>query len=145
MADRPRKIAAATRWILGFAIGALFLYAGAIKAADPARFSADITNYRLMPQLMAAAVALYLPWLEIVCGMGLIFQKLYRGALLILSGLCVVFLLALISALARGLDISCGCFGHSHPHPVGAAILLDIALLGILVALLCLERASTRV
>jgi hypothetical protein len=38
---------------------------------------------------------------------------LYRGGLLILTALISIFIIASIVAKARGLDITCGCFGHA--------------------------------
>jgi putative oxidoreductase len=133
-----KKIAFIQR-LAGMAIGAVFICAGALKAFDPAQFAGDIANYRLLAHTAGAALALYLPWLEIVCGAALIFKKSYRGALLILTALCLVFLAALVSAKARGLDISCGCFGHAHPHPLALSLLLDSALLATLILLLVAE------
>ena len=97
-----------TRMILG----GLFVYAGVQKALDPFHFSVDIQNYRLIPIDGASALALYLPWLEIVCGSALIFRRWQRGALLVLTVLMGVFIFALGQAWARGLDVTCGCFGH---------------------------------
>jgi hypothetical protein len=57
-----------------------------------------------------------LPWLEIFCALALVFRFLYRGALAILSASIVVFTLATIAAKVRGLDITCGCFGHASQH-----------------------------
>jgi hypothetical protein len=69
---------------------------------------------------------------------------MYRGAVLILTGLTIVFIVASIAAKARGLDISCGCFGHaSQGWSFGSHMALDFALLGILVALL-LRSMRTR-
>jgi uncharacterized membrane protein YphA (DoxX/SURF4 family) len=48
--------------------------------------------------------------MELICGMCLVFGMLHRGAGLLLFGLLVVFTVAVVSALVRGLDISCGCF-----------------------------------
>lgn len=121
---------------LGIAVGAVFIYAGAVKALDPGQFAADIGNYRLLPHPAAVALALYLPWLEVVCGSALVFKKMHRGALPVLVALCVVFIGALLSAKARGLDIACGCFGNAHPHPPGMSLLLDAILLAALIFLL---------
>jgi len=93
------------------ALGGVFLYAGGLKALDPASFALSIDNYRLLPYPVAAAMAVYLPWLEIVCGLGVLWPKTSRGALAVLLGLCLVFSGAIASAWIRGLDISCGCFG----------------------------------
>ena len=126
--------------ILDVIIGGLFVYAGAIKALEPVRFATDIDNYKILPWTIAAGIAFYLPWLEILCGLAVILRKFYRGGLLILLVAVLVFLGATIAAKARGLDISCGCFGHASQHwsfPQHLAVDL-----GILVGLLCLWFAS---
>ena len=64
----------------------------------------------------SVALAFYLPWLEIFCAVGLVFRFLYHGALSILTASIVVFTLATIAAKVRGLDITCGCFGHASQH-----------------------------
>src|SRR5207237_8664432 len=81
-----------------------------------AEFAHDINNFRILPWIASVTLAFYLPWLEIFCGLGLVFRVLYRGALAILSALIVVFTLATIAAKVRGLDITCGCFGHASQH-----------------------------
>ena len=83
---------------------------------DPVQFASDIDNYKLLPWPVSVALAFYLPWLEIFCALGLVFRFLYRGALSILSASIVVFTLATIAAKVRGLDITCGCFGHASQH-----------------------------
>ena len=102
--------------IFNFALAGIFIYAGALKAFDPLQFASDIDNYKLLPWPVSVALAFYLPWLEIFCALGLVFRFFYRGALSILSASIVVFTLATIAAKARGLDITCGCFGHASQH-----------------------------
>src|SRR6478672_3552926 len=87
--------------IVDFAVGGIFIYAGALKAIDPVQFANDIDNYKLLPWPVSVALAFYLPWLEILCALGLVFRFLYRGALSILSASIVVFTLA---TKVRGLD-----------------------------------------
>ena len=101
---------------LGVIVGGIFIYAGAIKAIDPVQFANDIDNYKALPWFISVRLALYLPWLEILCGLALVFRFFYRGGLSILSMLTLVFLGATVAAKARGLDISCGCFGHASQH-----------------------------
>ena len=127
--------------IMAAAVGAIFVYAGVLKALDPGRFAGDIANFKLLPWHATVLLALYLPWLEIICGVALIFRRLYSGALIILGLLCLVFLGALGSAKARGLDISCGCFGRALTHSIAVSIVID---LGILAALLFLFRDEIR-
>src|SRR5688500_5040392 len=99
-------------WTLLLAIGGVFCYAGVVKAIDPARFAQDIDVYQILPYRGAVALALYLPYLEILCGVGVITGWLRRGATAMLATLVALFIAAAASAWARGLDVSCGCFGQ---------------------------------
>jgi putative oxidoreductase len=128
--------------ILDFVLAGIFIYAGVLKAFDPVQFASDIDNYKILPWPVSVALAFYLPWLEIFCALGLVFRFLYRGALSILSASIVVFTLATIAANVRGLDITCGCFGHASQHWSFPAHLATN--LAILVALLALFFAHAR-
>jgi putative oxidoreductase len=122
--------------IVDLIIGGIFIYAGAIKILDPVQFANDIDNYKILPWTVAAGLGFYLPWLEIFCGLALILRRLYLGGLSILTALVAIFLVATIAAKVRGLDITCGCFGHASQNwnfPTHLA--LDLAILGALLAL----------
>lgn len=126
--------------ILGVIVGATFVYAGVVKAIDPIQFGLDIDNFKILPWFASVRLAFYLPWLEIFCGLALIFRFLYRGGLSVLTLLVVVFVGATVAAKARGLDITCGCFGHASQRwsfPQHMAI--DLAILIALIALLWSE------
>ena len=116
--------------VLAIIIGALFVYAGAVKVWDPVGFAGDIENYKVLPWPIGVRLAFYLPWLEILCGLALITRRLYWGGWFILTVLMAVFIIATIAAKARGLDISCGCFGHASKYFSFAwHLVLDFALL----------------
>ena len=122
--------------ILDFVLAGIFIYAGALKAFDPVQFASDIDNYKILPWPVSVALAFYLPWLEIFCALGLVFRFLYRGALSILSASIVVFTLATIAAKVRGLDITCGCFGHASQHwSFPAHLATNLTILAALLAL----------
>ena len=122
--------------IVGFIVAGIFIYAGAIKALDPVQFASDIDNYKILPWPISVALAFYLPWLEILCGLALVVRLFYRGALSILSALIVVFTLATIAAKVRGLDITCGCFGHASQNwSFPAHLATNLAILAGLLAL----------
>ena len=87
-----------------------------LSLASPAEFANGIDNFKILPWPVSVALAFYLPWLEIFCALGLVFRFLYRGALTLLIMLMVVFTLAITAAKVRGLDITCGCFGHASQH-----------------------------
>ena len=130
---------------LAIILGLLFIYAGAVKVLEPVRFAGDIENYHLLPWPVGVRLAFYLPWLEILCGLALIFRRLYSGALVLVLVLMLVFLGATISAKARGLDISCGCFGHvSDQLSFAWHLVLDFAILAGLGALLLRSRVLVR-
>jgi len=122
--------------IVATLIGLLFLYAGCMKLLDPAAFAVDILNYRILPWTGAVLLALYLPWLEVLCGAALIFRRAYRGALHITAFLFALFLAAYGSTRPRGLDIDCGCFGHGMHRGYWSTLAVDVLLLAILVWLI---------
>jgi uncharacterized membrane protein YphA (DoxX/SURF4 family) len=123
-------------------IGGAFMYAGGLKALDPAQFAADVDNFRLLPYPLACVVGVYLPWVEILGGAALALGIYRAGATLLLGGLLVIFLTALVSAWARGLDIACGCFGNASPKSeLWQSISMDLAML----AILCVVSIRTRV
>ena len=128
--------------IVDLIVGGIFIYAGVLKVLDPIQFANDIDNYKSVPWFVSARLAFYLPWLEILCGLALSFRFLYRGGLSILTALIVVFIGATVAAKLRGLDITCGCFGHASQHwSFPQHMTID---LGILIALMALLFANTR-
>jgi putative oxidoreductase len=131
--------------ILDFVIAGIFIYAGVLKMLDPVQLAHDIDHYRILPWSIGVGLAFYLPWLEIFCALALIFRLFYRGALSILTALVLVFLAATIGAKARGLDITCGCFGHASQNwsfPTHMA--LDLGILAALAALCYSSVARAR-
>jgi len=92
-------------------VGGVFIYAGYVKIIDPSGFAKNVFQYQLLPNnLLVNLSALFLPWLEVVCGAALILApRLRRGASIWILGLLAVFTITVIISLARGLDISCGC------------------------------------
>jgi putative oxidoreductase len=134
------------RWLLWFLRGAmaiLFVYAGIIKVVDPASLLGDIEGYRLLPYSWAWVMAFYLPWLEILAGLALLWPRWSRSAALLLSALMGVFLVALVSAWWRGLDIHCGCFGKSaESNRYIWWVTRDLILLTGLLVVVCMSAKS---
>ena len=116
-------------WILRIIIAGLFIYAGILKIINPAEFYRDILNYQILPDTLVFATAYFLPPFEIVLGIGLLTKTFFKSALWGISTILVVFIIALLSTIARGLDISCGCFSSSNPSTAFSAILKDIVML----------------
>ena len=131
--------------IVNFIVGGVFVYAGALKALDPIGFASDIDNYKILPWTISVGLAFYLPWLEILCGLALIARRLYLGGLSILTALVSIFMIATIAAKIRGLDITCGCFGHASKNwNFSGHLALDLALLAGLLGLYVKSASGNR-
>ena len=61
-------------------LGAIFLVAALPKIADPPSFAHMIYNYRLVPGALVNAMALVMPWVEILAGLALILGVWRREA-----------------------------------------------------------------
>ncbi len=96
--------------ILRVALAGIFIYASWEKILKPDDFARIINGYRILPQPMVSLVAICLPWTELIAGVVLLVGIWPRAIGLLFSGLTAVFILGLVQALARGIDIQCGCF-----------------------------------
>jgi uncharacterized membrane protein YphA (DoxX/SURF4 family) len=106
-------------------IGAVFVWAALPKVTDPASFATSVHNFRMIPVPFENLVALTLPWIELVVGLALILGIEPRAGGLVAATLMVVFTIAVATALARGLDIECGCFGTEDGARVGMEKLFE--------------------
>ena len=95
---------------LRIAVGALFVLASIDKLHHPEDFYEIIMGYRIVPWSIALIMAIWLPWLELCVGTILILGIWPRAAALLLAALTFMFIVAIVSALARGIDLTCGCF-----------------------------------
>jgi putative oxidoreductase len=92
------------------ALGAIFLVAALPKIADPPSFAHMIYNYRLVPGALVNAMALVMPWVELLAGLALILGVWRKESAIVCGLLILVFLVAIGVNLARGHAVDCGCF-----------------------------------
>ncbi len=105
--EADTKVACGLRWLLGV----LLLWAAVSKLANPTEFLGAIYAYQLpLPRTLLQAAAVVLPWVELLCGLLLLAGYWRQTALLTVTGLMVLFVIATGQAWGRGLDIACGCF-----------------------------------
>jgi len=104
------KILSAIAILIRLLLGFLFLYSALDKILDPAKFAEVIYNYRLLPVELLNICAMIVPWIEITIGITLLLGVWLTASALLLSGLTIVFIGLLLSAIVRGLNIECGCF-----------------------------------
>jgi len=96
--------------VLRVALAGIFIYASWEKILKPDDFTSIINGYLILPQPMAPLVAIWLPWTELLAGLALLVGIWPRAVGLLLSFLTFVFIAGLVQAMARGIDIQCGCF-----------------------------------
>jgi len=113
-------------------LGAVFIYAGSIKLMEPQVFAVLIEAYGVLPVSLLIPVAITLPALEVVAGIGLLFD--IEGSLSIIAGLLVTFIVILAYGVDMGLDIDCGCFGPEDPeaeafHGLRGTLYRDLVML----------------
>ena len=117
-------------FLVRWGIGLLFLYAGAVKIADPSGFARAVEAYRILPSGLIPPFSHLLPWVEVLVGAALLSGLLLRGAALLSSSLFLLFAVAIGVNLVRGAEISCGCFTTSpHGEELSLVLLLrDVVL-----------------
>jgi uncharacterized membrane protein YphA (DoxX/SURF4 family) len=120
-------------WAARLLLSGLFLWAASGKIIDPQAFARALWNYRLLPEPLVPAVAAGLPLLEALAALALLAPPLQKGASLVLAGLLVVFSFGLASALLRGLDVDCGCFGEGSSHVSPLLLVRNVLLLSLAV------------
>jgi uncharacterized membrane protein YphA (DoxX/SURF4 family) len=105
----------AARWlllVLRIALGLMFVYAAWAKLREPwALFAITIDGYQVLPSWAVEIMARGLPWFELLLGILLIAGIWRRASATAASLLLAVFLGLMVRALAKGLQIECGCFG----------------------------------
>jgi uncharacterized membrane protein YphA (DoxX/SURF4 family) len=111
-----------------------------LKVPDPAAAVRAVRAYRLLAEPLVAPVAFGLPVIEIAVGLALLAGVFVRTAAIASAVLLVVFIAAVGSAWARGLQIDCGCFGNGGQVAAGETaypleVLRDAGLLIVALAL----------
>jgi len=96
--------------VLRLGLGVIFVGASYYKIVSPGAFAHQIYNYKILPSWAINPLALSLPWVQLLCGLSLIFNRFTMAGSCLITLMLSVFQAAMASALIRGLNISCGCF-----------------------------------
>ena len=110
-------------------LGAVLLYAAALKWRAPHAFAEDVANYRLLPAALVPTFSAITLGVETV--LGLLLLCVFTGALALeaamgAAALFAVFTAAVASALLRDLKIECGCFGAGSSPATTWTLLRDV-------------------
>ncbi|RLE22391.1 MAG: DoxX family protein [Acidobacteria bacterium] len=133
-------LAVPARWYLAV----VFVGACLHKIADPRSFALDIATYDILPLALINLIAITLPWIELGTGGMLFAGWRVRTASFLVAVMMAVFMLALLIALTRGLDMSCGCFasqGAEEEDPISSlTVLRDLVWFGLALFVFAFDR-----
>ncbi|WP_433657652.1 MauE/DoxX family redox-associated membrane protein [Nocardia sp. CA-128927] len=93
-------------------VGGLFIAAGFAKLSATTRWRQDwLASYELVPGVLIGPIAWAVPIVEAIVGICLVLGAFGRVSVLAAAAILVAVTVAVISALMRRLQVSCGCFG----------------------------------
>jgi putative oxidoreductase len=124
-------------------LGTIFLLACWHKIAEPGAFAIDIATYQILPLALVNPMAIVLPWAELAAGAMLLVGFRTRAAALLVAGMMAMFSVAIGVAVAKGLDMSCGCFASqgAAEDPISwRTIARDVGWLVLALYVLLLDR-----
>lgn len=111
-------------------IGGVLLASGTSHLLNPYQFLENVLSYELLAVGAAKTVAVVLPTTEFATGLLLVCRVGQPTAALSSLVLSLTFVVAQVTALFRGLEIDCGCFGSLAAQPIGPrSVMLAIAML----------------
>lgn len=121
--------ARAAALILRVILGLIFVYAAWVKLREPwAMFAIAIDSYQVLPAWAVELVARVLPWFELLLGV-LLIAGIWRGVSAAAASLLLaIFFGLMVRAMAKGMQIDCGCFGPGE-RLSWVTLLRDAALL----------------
>jgi len=91
-------------------IADIFVYSGTEKFLNIHAFAQSVSNYRILPESLNIYFAVFISVAEIVLGLLFLLGVYVRETGILLIFLNLVFIFAMATAMARGIDTSCGCF-----------------------------------
>lgn len=126
-------------------IALLFIITGAGKIADPQQFSMAILKYRIFDLFFANIIAIYIPWFELVVGVLLLFGSYIKENIIFIDLMLIFFNVLIITAIIRGLNIDCGCYGAAGAMQVGFTKLAEnFGLIALSLVLLFAPKFNTK-
>ncbi len=96
-----------------FYLAVVFIAAAWPKIVSPYDFALSVATYQIIPLALVNFFSIVIPWMEMIAGILLLIGFWTKPSTVIILSLLVLFTVALSIALAKGLDINCGCFAST--------------------------------
>lgn len=118
--------------VFRFILAAFFLVSSYGKLVDIERYSVDaVYNFGILPMVLARPFGLVMPFIELLCGLGLFFGVLTRLSSLGIALMSLSFFIAKAIVLSQGRSIECGCFGAVIDTLASVTIFMDLPMMAL--------------
>jgi len=125
--------------LLRVLLSVVFIISSVSKMAQPKRFAATITSFKIIPSTLAQPAAFALIGAEAAIAILLLIGWQTRFFALLYAILMLIFMVAVSLNILRGKkDLDCGCFGAKQRSKVNFKLLLKE--FGLFVIALCLVK-----
>ncbi len=115
--------------VLRLFLGFTFIVSSITKLSHHTEFVEVVKEYDLLPNALASVYGNTLPWVELIIGVYLIMAIMVRLSVIVTLLMEISFMIANVTAMARGKEHCGDCFGDLATLPIDQAIIIDIFLL----------------
>jgi len=136
---RPVKIV--LQYVGCIVVAVVWLQSSSAHLANSFYFLSSVYQYELVGSAVGKLTAMVLPILQLLLAVCLVGRLFVDGALLLSTALLTLFLAVQVSAFARDINVSCGCFGATLSEPIGATSILNAGIL-LVVSIACYATRS---
>jgi protein-disulfide isomerase/uncharacterized membrane protein YphA (DoxX/SURF4 family) len=112
--------------VIRLGLAAIWIWAAVSKLGAPRTFVQTVRAYDATPEWLSKAIGYGLPVVELCVGILLALGIAVRMAAIFSGVLFLVFLVGMAQAAARGIQLSCGCFGGGGVTNGATTYTLDI-------------------
>jgi uncharacterized membrane protein YphA (DoxX/SURF4 family) len=129
--------------VFRFILAGFFLISSYGKLVDIERYSVDaVYNFGILPMVLARPFGLIMPFIEGLCGLGLLFGVLTRLSALGIGLMSLSFFIAKAIVLSQGRSIECGCFGAVIDTLASVTIFMDLPMMAMALVILFAPNES---
>jgi len=117
-------------------VGGVLVFSALTKMPIHSEFVSVVNSYNILPEPLATAYAVALPWVELIVGGYLVFGIFIKisASLAVLMG--ISYAVANVSSLLHGEKVCGSCFGLLLAMPVAYSVMIDIFIIVVGVYLL---------